>query len=118
MRKRLILVVLSLVMTLAVMADTKQTVKIDGTAVDKTVTKMTFNGDNVVLTFSDNSTQTEDMELVTIDFFYSGTGITNAKADETKDKRVFNLNGQYMGRGLEGRAKGVYVVEGKKVVVK
>lgn len=109
---------MSLVMTLSAMADTKQTVKIDGATVEKTVTRMTFNGDNVVLTFSDNSTQTEDMQLVTIEFFYSGTGITDTKADEAQDKRVFNLNGQYMGRGMEGRAKGVYVVEGKKVVVK
>ena len=118
MRKRLILVVLSLVMTLAVMADTKQTVKIDGTTVDKTVERLTFDGDKVVLTFTDHSTQTEDMELVSIDFFYSGTGISRVKADEMSGKHIYNLNGQYLGTGIEGRAKGVYVVDGKKVVVK
>lgn len=118
MNKRLIIMFAAVVFSLTMMADTKQTVKIDGTTVDKTVERLTFDGDKVVLTFTDHSTQTEDMELVSIDFFYSGTGISRVKTDEMSGKHIYNLNGQYLGIGLEGRAKGVYVVDGKKVVVK
>lgn len=118
MIKRLIFLLMAVVWTTTMMADTKQTVKIDGTTVDKTVERLTFDGDKVVLTFTDHSTQTEDMELVSIDFFYSGTGISRVKVDEMSGKHIYNLNGQYLGTGIEGRAKGVYVVDGKKVVVK
>ena len=48
----------AVVFSLTMMADTKQTVKIDGTTVDKTVERLTFDGDKVVLTFTDHSTQT------------------------------------------------------------
>ena len=30
--------------------------------------------------------------------------------------KVYNLNGQYVGNSLEGLKKGVYVVNGKKVL--
>ena len=33
-------------------------------------------------------------------------------------KRIYSLNGQYVGDSLEGLAKGVYIVNGKKVMVK
>ena len=69
MNKRLIIMFAAVVFSLTMMADTKQTVKIDGTTVDKTVERLTFDGDKVVLTFTDHSTQTEDMELVSIDCF-------------------------------------------------
>ncbi len=117
MIKRLTILLMAVVWTTAMMADTKQTVTVNGSTVDKTVSRMTFDGDKVVMTFTDNTAQTEDMEAVTISFLYSGTGVGKVKADEMKDKRVFNLNGQYLGKGVEGRAKGVYVVDGKKVVV-
>lgn len=105
-------------MSAVAMADTKQTVTIGGTTVDKVVTKITFSGTQVNLTFADNTQQTEDMQQVVIGFEYP-TAIGKPVTTQTEaDKKVFNLNGQYLGTGLEGRAKGIYVVEGKKVVVK
>lgn len=51
-------------MSTAVMADNKQTVTIDGSQVGKTVKEITFDGDNVNLTYDDETTETKDMSLV------------------------------------------------------
>lgn len=102
-------------------ADTGQTVRVNGSVIDKFVTELTFSGDNVTMTFSDG-TQTEDMSLVTIDLTYTDdttTGVYELENKNTQDNlRVYNLNGQYVGNSLEGLDKGVYVVNGKKVVKK
>ncbi|WP_418553113.1 subtilase [Prevotella sp.] len=102
-------------------ADTGQTVRVNGSIIDKFVTELTFSGDNVTMTFSDG-TQTEDMSLVTIDLTYNDdttTGVYEFGGKKTEDNlRVYNLNGQYVGNSLEGLAKGVYLVNGKKVVKK
>ena len=37
-------------------------------------------------------------------------------ADDAANAKVYNLNGQYVGNSLNGLAKGVYVVNGKKVL--
>lgn len=102
-------------------ADTGQTVRVNGSEIDKFVTELTFSGDNVTMTFSDG-TQTEDMSLVTIDLTYTDdttTGVYEFENKNTQDNlRVYNLNGQYVGNSLECLDKGVYVVNGKKVVKK
>lgn len=102
-------------------ADTGQTVRVNGSVIDKFVTELTFSGDNVTMIFSDG-TQTEDMSLVTIDLTYTDDTTTGVYEFENKNiqdnLRVYNLNGQYVGNSLEGLAKGVYVVNGKKVVKK
>lgn len=59
---------------MSVHAGNTQTLTINGQTVDKAVTQMTFDGDNVVLHFADNSTQTSDMSAVTLSFT-SATGI-------------------------------------------
>lgn len=104
-------------------AETGQTVRVNGSVIDKFVTELTFSGDNVTMTFSDG-TQTEDMSLVTIDLTYNDgddttTGVYEFGGKKTQDNlRVYNLNGQYVGNSFEGLDKGVYVVNGKKVVKK
>lgn len=101
-------------------AENKQTVTIGGQAVGKTVKEITFDGDNVILSYSDNTSDTKDMSLVSLAFTYDGT--TGIDQVETTKKalqgKVFNLNGQYVGTSTEGLAKGVYIVNGKKVIIK
>lgn len=101
-------------------AENKQTVTIDVQAVGKTVKEITFDGDNVILSYSDNTSDTKDMSLVSLAFTYDGT--TGIDQVETTEKalqgKVFNLNGQYVGTSTEGLAKGVYIVNGKKVIIK
>ena len=49
-------------------AEKKQTLTINGEKVEKLLTRITFEGDNAVLTFGDNTTQTADMEAVILSF--------------------------------------------------
>ena len=110
---------LGVLLSTAVMADNKQTVTIDGSQVSKTVKEITFNGDNVTLTYDDETTETQDMSLVKLSFAYITTGISTI---ETSNKvlagKVFNLNGQLVGTSTQNLSKGIYIVNGKKVIIK
>ena len=75
--KKVYFMLLGVLLSTAVMADNKQTVTIDGSQVGKTVKGITFDGDNVTLTFDDETTETKDMSLVKLSFAYSTTGISN-----------------------------------------
>lgn len=54
-----------------------------------------------------------------------GEEVTNVKAIDTLDgvpqltgkSRVYNLSGQYMGNTTDGLSRGVYIVDGRKIVV-
>ena len=117
--KKTYLLLLAGMFASVVFANNKQTVKIDGNVSDKTVTEITFDGDNVTLNYADNSSETKDMSLVSLSFSYDSTTGIN-KIEEVKKSlqgKVFNLNGQLVGNSLEGLSKGIYIVNGKKVVV-
>ena len=120
--KRRILIFSCLLLSLGVMADGgDQTVTVGGSTVNKTVKQITFNGDDVVLHFSDNSTQAASMdEEVKIAFKLSTTYLEsiNAQLSTFNSQRIYNLRGQYMGESLDDVSAGVYIVNGKKVVVK
>ena len=101
-------------------AETEQTVIINGTEIDKFVSNLTFNGNNVTLQFDDNTSLTEDMSKVSISLSYENTtGITNITSmDNSGKSKVYNLNGQYMGKDTNALNKGVYIINGKKTVIK
>ena len=101
-------------------AETEQTVIINGTEIDKFVSNLTFNGNNVTLQFDDNTSLTEDMSKVSISLSYENTtGITNITSmDNSGKSKVYNLNGQYMGKDANSLNKGVYIINGKKTVIK
>ena len=44
------------------------------------------------------------------------TGINNIETNAAVNGKVYNLNGQYIGNSLNGLKKGIYVVNGKKVI--
>ena len=118
--KKTYLLLLAGMFASVVFANNKQTVKIDGNVSDKTVTEITFDGDNVTLNYADNSSETKDMSLVSLSFSYDSTTGIN-KTEEVKKSlqgKVFNLNGQLVGNSLEGLSKGIYIVNGKKVIIK
>lgn len=103
------------------MADTQQTVTVNGTQIDGFVTELTFNGGNVTMTFEDGELRTEDMSLINIVLNYKdqSTGITGIDTDEKSTvKRVYTISGQYVGTSTNGLPKGVYIVNGKKTIVK
>ena len=118
--KKVYFMLLGVLLSTAVMADNKQTVTIDGSQVSKTVKEITFDGDNVVLHYADNSSATEDMSLVTLSFSYSTTtGISQVEGiKKALQGKVYNLQGQCVGSSLQGLSKGVYIINGKKVIIK
>lgn len=46
------------------------------------------------------------------------TGIDGIDIDDSEQVRVYNLNGQFVGSSLNGLPKGVYVANGKKIIIK
>lgn len=113
--------ILAALLSTNMLADSKQTVTINGQAVDKTVSEITFDGDNVTLSYSDGSSATEDMSLVKLAFTYDGgtDGINQMEmVKQSLQGMVYNLNGQLVGTSTDGLDKGVYIVNGKKIIVK
>ena len=98
------------------MADGTEPEKIDV----KELTKITFEGDNVILHFKDGSKADleKDLETIVIDFSSVTAIETLRKVESLKGKGVYNLRGQYVGQGVEGLQKGLYIVDGKKVIIK
>ncbi len=117
--KKAYLLLLAGMLSTAVFAGSKQTIKIDGQVIEKTVSEITFDGDNVVLQYADNTSDQADMSSVTLSFTYQTTGISQVE-DIKKALRgkVYNLQGQYVGSSLQGLSKGVYIINGKKVIIK
>ena len=117
--KKAYLLLLAGMLSAAVFAGSKQTVKIDGQVIDKTVTEITFDGDNVVLHYADNTSDNGDMSLVTLSFTYQTTGISQVEGiKQALQGKVYNLQGQCVGSSLQGLSKGVYIINGKKVIIK
>lgn len=108
-----------LAMTQTAYADSTITTTVDGVQINKELTKLTFNDKIVTMTFSDNTTETAEMSLVSITLDHSGNSAIEAIiADQSKAKGVYNLKGQYLGESPEGLEPGFYIVDGNKVYVK
>ena len=116
MEKRLLLCLLLLIgLGTNAVAQTQQTVTVNGKTVEKTVVQITFDKDQVVLHFSDGLTQTADMDDVSIAFSPSDAesisslqsnaftfhGVVNGQLtignlQEGTHLTIFNANGQRM----------------------
>lgn len=117
--KKAYLLLLTGMLSTAVFAGNKQTVTIDGQVIEKTISEITFDGDNVVLHYADNSSDQADMSLVTLSFSYTTTGISQVEGiKQALQGKVYNLQGQCVGSSLQGLSKGVYIINGKKVIIK
>ena len=117
--KKAYLLLLAGMLSTAVFAGSKQTVKIDGLLIEKTVSEITFDGDNVVLQYADNTSDIGDMSSVTLSFTYQTTGISQVEGiKQALQGKFYNLQGQYVGSSLQGLSKGVYMINGKKVIIK
>lgn len=118
---RLILVIILSACWVGLWAKGEQTITINGLTIGKSAKKITFSGEKAMIVYADGSKQTENMGLIQLSFTYSTNGgIKKIETTDQKlvDTRVYNLNGQYVGTTLNGLSKGVYIVNGKKVVVK
>ncbi len=120
MRKRTFMTVVMTLLCLMAWADNNQTVVVGGTAVEKYASQLTFDGNNVTITFEDGTAQTADMASVSISLSYddASSGITQIIPAEENVSRVYSVSGQYMGNSVEAMPKGLYIVNGKKVVIR
>lgn len=114
--KKILLMMMLLMSGMNMMADNVQ--KLDAAK----ITRITFDGDNVIFTFSDGTTSTvTDMATVTVDF----SNVTNiedrlqmTKKLGLEGKQVYDLNGRKFGKSAATLNKGVYVIDKKKVIIK
>lgn len=100
----------------SMMADGEQ--KIDASK----VSKITFKGDDVIITFNDGtSTKTLDMSVVTLDFT-NATSIEDrlrlSEESGLEGKPVYDLSGKQIGKSVAELKAGVYIIDKKKVVIK
>lgn len=121
--KKIYLLAFGALMGMNVMADNKVTIFVNGDvwADGKELTGMTFTDDKVSLAVIGESELTEDIVNVRLHFDYEpSTGIQGVGCEQlaSKDTKVYNLNGQWVGNSTEGLVKGVYIVDGKKVMIK
>ena len=96
MIKSIILSILFAIAAYPAMADDGETVTIGGNAVGKSATTITFDVDNLTLTYSDGSQQTASMEQVNISFsptaaFSDATGFDNLQSIKTFGGQVVGV---------------------------
>ena len=98
-----IILTLLLCLSTTLWVNAQQEIIINGQPVEKTVVQLTFSGDNVILHFNDNSTQTTDMGDVTIRLFDNGT-------TDIRQLQTFRVKQPVDGRlVIEGVAAGIPV---------
>lgn len=103
----------------AAKADSKVVTTVGGTPETRELVRITFDGDNVILNFSDDTTRLADMSEVAVTLTHDEqTAINEIIADPVKPTGVYNLKGQRVADTPEGLKAGVYIVNGQKVLVK
>ena len=114
--KKFLLITMFFFSAASMMADGEQ--KIDASK----VSKITFKGDDVIITFNDGtSTKTLDMSVVTLDFT-NATSIEDrlrlSEESGLEGKPVYDLSGKQIGKSVAELKAGVYIIDKKKVVIK
>lgn len=117
--KKLLAILCTALATGSAKADTVQTLTVCGQTVEQRVVAFTFEGDQVTITFDNNSTRTEDMNNVGLAIQYRGEadGIYSTSAERMPSGPLYNLNGQRM-QTDRPLSKGIYIHQRKKTIVK
>jgi hypothetical protein len=139
--KKLLLILTAVVLgvTSPVHAETSQELVINGEVVAKVVAQMTFEGDNVLLTFSDGTSRTDDMSTVKLSFVNSssiqefttyrlrgvvGDELSFEGLENGTEICIFDASGKQMLRSKEKTVNvhalkaGVYVLKAGNQIVK
>lgn len=113
--KKLLLLCGMFLLSMTAMAEGTEPEKVDVTQ----LVKITFEGDDVILHYKNGTTSSaKSMETVVIDFSSVTSIETIRQVESMKNMGVYNLQGQHVGNGVEGLKKGLYIVGGKKVIIK
>ncbi len=121
MKKLFLLTTIALSMGTSAFADdnTKQTVTINGSEVNKTVQTITFSGDNINLQFTDGSSQTVDLEELVIAFYEDPTAITVSSVNQNGEiNKIYDTNGRQMRSSIESLPAGIYIIKSAEKTVK
>ncbi len=99
---------------------TKQTLTVNNEKVERIVSEIRLDGNNAVLLFTDGTTMTADMRLVTITMSYSqATGVSSLHlTDKDGNVSIYDLQGRKVDNGQQPKANSIYIKNGKKVVNK
>lgn len=105
---------------LPAVAQTDTHVTVDGKEIAGQLTRMTFDGPTVTLTFADNTTLTSDMAFVsvTLDRETTSAIATTIADNPARPAGVYDLHGRYLGKSPANLQRGFYIVNGQKVFVK
>lgn len=113
--KKLLLLCGMFLLSMTAMAEGTEPEKVDVTQ----LVKITFEGDDVILHYKNGTTSSaKSMETVVIDFSNATSINIIRQVEALKGDAVYNLQGQYVGKGVEGLKKGLYIVGNKKVIIK
>ena len=104
-----------LALALSAQAEGGQVVTINGKTVEKVVTRITFEGDNVVLTYTDKTTETVDMAHVSIVFTVTDAVKALSKEPENAPITYFDLSGRQL---KDAPQQGGYLIKKGNTVVK
>ena len=107
-----------LLLCIVAFADNEPKNTIDGTKVQK----ITFNGDKMTVKYNNGTADaTYDMADVIISFDSTTSieeRISIARKAGLEGKKIYTVKGQFVGNSVARLQPGVYVVDGKKILVK
>ena len=125
MKKNIIILAASLLMTAPAFGATpddnnegaKQSLTVNNEKVERIVSEIRIDGNNAVLLFTDGTTMTADMQLVTITMSYSDvTGVSSLHmTDKDGNVSIYDLQGRKV---ANGQKNSIVIKNGKKVVNK
>ena len=100
---------------------TKQTLTVNNEKIERTVSEIRLDGNNAVLLFTDSTTLTADMRLVSLTMSYDSTTSLSEKGTVKSEKFAtaaewYTLDGIKV--TLKPRQDGIYIHNGKKIVNK
>jgi hypothetical protein len=125
MKKNILILAVGLLMTAPAFGatpddnnGTKQTLTVNDEKVERIVSEIRLDGNNAVLLFTDGTTMTADMRLVTITMSYSdATSVSSLHlTDKDGNVSIYDLQGRKV--ATKPNASGIYIKNGKKVVNK
>ena len=125
MKKNIIILAASLLLTAPAFGATpddnnegaKQSLTVNDEKVERIVSEIRIDGNNAVLLFTDGTTMTADMQLVTITMSYSDvTGVSSLHmTDKDGNVSIYDLQGRKV---ANGQKNSIVIKNGKKVVNK
>ena len=113
--KKILFICSVMLMGLCASANAEQTIDVTQ------ISKVTFDGDNVIVFYKSGSPsgETFDMSEIVLDFsnVTAVERVEAAKPFGIANKTIYNMQGQAVGNDISVLKSGLYIVEGKKIII-